>query len=379
MIRRDLPPRRGSSHVRRTTVKRESPAASTIQLLAIVLMAGCLAAVLGVSVSPSFAARTLQIRGATFTSQSVIRSILGMNGTPNVFRIDTDRAAQQLVRLPAVKSATVQVRLPSTVIVTIVEREPKLVWCIGANRFVVDEEGLLFGLVDGAGNPIPSSAGPASSTEGVASSASASSAVAPEATPSPSIGGEPTQSLVAPTRTPARATPTSSGKKGSPVPSVTPSPMTSPTPTVNPSLIPSLAPAPTADSAATSGPGALALPVVYDRRASSAGLGLGGTVDPINLDAGYRLAELTPADVGSFAPALAVVLDDYHGFTLGSAPVGWVADFGFYTPTVRKVDVIPAQVRDLRSALGKWGESKIAWVYLVSDVSPDQSNTVLLR
>jgi hypothetical protein len=148
---------------------------------------------------------------------------------------------------------------------------------------------------------------------------------------------------------------------------------------VNPSLIPSLAPAPTVDSAATSGPGARALPVVYDRRASSAGLGLGGTVDPINLDAGFRLAGLTPTDVGSTAPALAVVLDDDHGFTLSSVPAGWVADFGFYTPTARKVTVIPPQVRDLRSALAKWGEGKIAWVYLVSDVSPDHANTVLLR
>jgi len=55
-----------------------------------------LVAIGAISVSPSFAARNLQIRGATFTSESVIRSIVGMNGAPNVFRIDTDRAAQQL-------------------------------------------------------------------------------------------------------------------------------------------------------------------------------------------------------------------------------------------------------------------------------------------
>lgn len=119
--------------------------------------------------------------------------------------------------------------------------------------------------------------------------------------------------------------------------------------------------------------------MVFDRRASDAGLGLGGIIDPINLDAGYRLAGLTPADVGSTASALAVILDDGHGFTVSSVPTGWVAQFGFYTPTVRKVTVIPAQVRDLRSILGYAGEAKVAWVFLVSDVSSDHSDTYLPR
>ena len=138
-------------------------------------------------------------------------------------------------------------------------------------------------------------------------------------------------------------------------------------------------PAPTPDSAGTAGPAARALPVVFDRRASDAGLGLGGIVDPVNLDAGYRIANLTPADVGSSAPSLAVVVDDDHGFTLSSVPAGWIAEFGFYAPTVRKTTVIPGQVRDLRSALGNWGESKVAWVILVSDVSSSHSDTVILR
>jgi hypothetical protein len=144
-------------------------------------------------------------------------------------------------------------------------------------------------------------------------------------------------------------------------------------------LVPSLAPAPTADPNASPGPGALALPVVYDRRSSDAGLGLGSMIDPISLDAGYRIAGLTPADVGSTASALAVVLDDDNGFTLSSGPAGWVAQFGFYAPTVRKVTVIPTQVRDLRSALYQCGEAKVAWVRLVSDISENHIVTVTLR
>ena len=379
MIRQNLPPRRSNSHVRRTTVRRRSPSLNPYQLAAMILMAGFLVAIGAISVSPSFAARNLQIRGATFTSESVIRSIVGMNGAPNVFRIDTDRAAQQLVRLPAVKSATVTVRLPSTVIVTIVEREPKLVWVIGADRYVVDEEGLLFGLVDNAGNPIPSSAGPlVAPTFGADSSASARSPSPRPPTPSPSVTLEPTRSPT-PTKAPAKATPTKPGKKGSPVPSATPSPAASPTVTVNPSLIPSLAPAPTVDSAATSGPTALALPAVYDRRASDVGLGLGGIVDPVNLDAGYRLAGLTPSDVGSSAAALAVIRDDVYGFTVSSVPLGWVAEFGFYAPTVRKESIIPEQVRALRSALQWCGEDHVAWVLLTGASPGSPAGTVLLH
>jgi hypothetical protein len=344
-------------------------------------MAACLAAGMAVSLAPSFAARTLEIHGATFTGSAVISSILGMDGAPNVFRLGTDQAAEQLVRLPAVKSATIQVRLPSTVVVDIVEREPKLVWAVGGSRYVVDQDGLVFGLVDSAGNPIPSNAGPvvtpaATASSGATSSAATSAAPSGSASPTPKPTPSPTPKVTpTPAKPPAKATPTKPGTKSSP----SPSPAASPTPTFDASQMPSLAPAPTTDPAATSGPSALGLPVVFDRRTSDAGLGLGGVVDPINLDAGYRIAGLTPADVGSSAPALAVVVDDDHGFTLSSVPSGWVAEFGFYAPTVRKVAVIPEQVRDLRSMLSYYGEAHVAWVRLVADVSADHVNTYIRR
>lgn len=385
MINREPPSRRSGSHVRRPPVRHTQPPLRSVQLVAAFLMGACLAGIFAVSVAPSFAARTMEIHGATFTSPSIIRSILGMDGTPNVFRIETDRAAEQLVRLPAVKSASVRVRLPSTVVVTIVEREPKLVWAIGANRYVVDQDGFLFGLVDSAGNPIPSAAGPLATpalttapsgsastlpvvSSGVAASESPSPTAVPSPTPKPTATPKPS-----PTKAPGKATPTKPGAQSSP------SASGSPIPTYDASLIPSVAPAPTADPAATSGPGALGLPVVFDRRASDAGLGLGGIIDPVNLDAGYRLAHLTPTDVGSSAASLSVVLDDDHGFTVSTGEAGWVAEFGFYAPTVRMVTVIPEQVRDLRSLLAKYGEAHVAWVRLVGDVSGNHVNTFIPR
>jgi hypothetical protein len=349
-------------------------------------MTAFLSGIFAVGISPSFATRTLLIHGATFTSQSVVRSILGVDAAPNAFKIDTGKAAAQLVRLPAVESASVQVDLPSTVVVTLVERQPKLVWVMGDQRYVVDQEGVIFGSVDAAGNPIQSSEGPlASPTETPISTASAvesgpSAGLSPAPpTPSPTPSAAPKKT----TKPKAKATPTRSTKKSSPSPSAGPSPNASAnasaSPTYNPSLVPSLVPAPTAAPIASSGPGAIDLPVVFDRRASDVGLGLGGIVDPINLDAGYRLAGLTPTDVGSKSATLAVVLDDEHGFTVSSVPAGWVAQFGFYAATVRKTTVIPGQVQSLSSILAYAGEAHVAWVFLVSDVSDNHDNTYVPR
>ena len=379
MNRTALPQRR-PGQVRRTPARRPAPGLTWLQIVAVGLVAAFGSGIYAIGISPTFAVRTLDIHGATFTSDSIVRAILGMDDSPNAFRLDTDSAAQQLARLPAVESASVQVRLPGTVEVTLVERQPKLVWDVGGRRYVVDEDGLLFGMVDDAGNPIASDAGPmaapteipaATDTQLDTSSAAASPTAAPTPTP------EPTPSP-SPTATP-KPSPTKKGARASATPSGGASDASSPNPTYDASLLPSLAPAPTADAAASSGPGALGLAVVYDRRAADAGMGLGSVVDPINLDAAYRLASVTPGDLDSSASSLAVVLDDDHGFTVSSVPTGWVAEFGFYTPTARQDTVIPVQVRDLRSALANWGESKVAWVYLVSDVSDNHDDTVILR
>jgi hypothetical protein len=93
------------------------------------------------------------------------------------------------------------------------------------------------------------------------------------------------------------------------------------------------------------------LPVVDDQRAASAGLHVGDTVDPVDLDAATRLASLHPVDVGSEATTLGVQVTDESGFVVRGRPMGWSAVFGFYTPSLRTTDLIPEQVRLLRSLL----------------------------
>jgi len=94
---------------------------------------------------------------------------------------------------------------------------------------------------------------------------------------------------------------------------------------------------------------AAALPVVEDRRATSAGLSVGGRLEPVDLDAATRLASLVPADVGSEATTLTVAVGDANGFIVRARPQDWTAVFGFYTQSLRTPDLIPGQVRLLRS------------------------------
>jgi len=93
------------------------------------------------------------------------------------------------------------------------------------------------------------------------------------------------------------------------------------------------------------------LPVVDDRRAASAGLSVGTHLDPQDVDAATRLASLLPGDIGSAAKELQVRVTDENGFVIRADPQGWIAIFGFYTPSLRTPELIPGQVRLLRSLL----------------------------
>jgi hypothetical protein len=93
------------------------------------------------------------------------------------------------------------------------------------------------------------------------------------------------------------------------------------------------------------------LPIIDDRRAASAGLSVGTRLDPQDIDAATRLASLVPTDVGSAADGLQVRVTDENGFVIRADPQGWIAIFGFYTPSLRTPELIPGQVRLLRSLL----------------------------
>jgi hypothetical protein len=108
--------------------------------------------------------------------------------------------------------------------------------------------------------------------------------------------------------------------------------------------------------------------VVHDqRRGSARALAIGGRIGPVDLDVATRLGSLRPADVGSTASNLRVVVTDRDGYVVGTTR-GWAATFGFYSPATRPTDMIPGQVRLLRSLLaGREGE--VRRIILASETS----------
>ena len=106
--------------------------------------------------------------------------------------------------------------------------------------------------------------------------------------------------------------------------------------------------------------------LIEDRRVDPEhALAIGARIDPVDLDVATRLGSLTPAQIGSAASRLRVAITERDGFTV-IAQGSWTAVFGFYSPATRPVDMIPGQVRLLRSLLdGR--EAALARIILASE------------
>jgi hypothetical protein len=108
--------------------------------------------------------------------------------------------------------------------------------------------------------------------------------------------------------------------------------------------------------------------VVHDQRLASVGMfAIGGRIPPVDLDVATRLGSLGPGDIGSAASGLRVAVTDIDGYVV-SAPRAWDAVFGFYSPATRPTDMIPGQVRLLRSLLAGH-EPEVRRIILASDTS----------
>ena len=106
------------------------------------------------------------------------------------------------------------------------------------------------------------------------------------------------------------------------------------------------------------------LPLITDLRAGEP-LIAGGSVSASDLDIATRLASLTLADLGSSATRLSIEVDPQYGFLLRAEGEGfaWNAVFGIYSATIRPPEMVPGQVRLLRSLLAG-RERKIGWIIL---------------
>lgn len=246
-------------------IRRASAILTPLRAGAALVMLLAALGVYGVGASPAFGFRYLEVESPErgLVDARVVAARLGLDAMkPNLFLLDTEALEANLRELPPVTDVHVVVHLPDTVTVRIVEREPILVWAVGAKRLLVDREGGIF--------------------------------------------------------------------------------------------------------SATAGAAGQGLPLIIDQRAVSVPLDVGGRVPAVDLDAATRFASLTPADLDSRATTFTIVVGDEHGYELRPEGAAWVAEFGFYTPTLRTPELIPGQVRLLRSLLAG-REDSVARVSLADE------------
>ncbi|HEY6570846.1 MAG TPA: FtsQ-type POTRA domain-containing protein [Candidatus Limnocylindrales bacterium] len=267
MQRRGAASRQGAGVRRTRTVRRRSAGLTPTRAGALLALLLSLAGLYGATSSGAFSMRRLDVSGVTWTSEDAVLAALAIPDGQNLFTLHTGDLIDRLTVLPAIRDASITIALPDEVRVDVAERVALLAWEVDGQRYLVDEDGLLFARVD-------------------------------ETTPA------------------------------------------------------------AADR----------LPFVDDHRVAAGALTVGATLDPVILDAARRLGSLRPADLGTSAASLAIRLDDENGFTLRAEPVGWSAVFGFYTPTLRTTDLVPGQVRLLRSMLAG-REDRILKVILADDRS----------
>lgn len=320
-------------------IRRASAGMNRTRSLALLVVIGSGLAIYGLSASPAFGYKRLDIVGAGRTPESAIRSDLTVPDGTNLFRLSTDGMAERLGRLSTVASATIEIELPDTLRVHVTEREPVVVWQVGDSRFLVDVHGVVFAAADATtglavvdDRRIP--VAPVGDDQGTAGGAAASPAASAPPSPAASRAASP------------RASPAAS-PRASPAASRAASPAASPAASAALGSDAGIAPSPTAG-------------------AGFQGLAIGDTIDPVDFDAATRLGSLLPADVGSGAAGLHVRIDDEHGFSVDTGMDGWSAIFGFYTPTIRKTDLIPGQVRLLKSLLAG-REETVATIILADD------------
>ena len=254
-------------------VRRASAVLSPTRAGALLALIASIAAMYGLASSDAFAVTGVSIEGATWTSEALVEEVMAVPPGQNAFTVETGELERRIDVIPAIRSSKVTVALPGQLNVSVDERVPLVAWRVGARRFLVDREGILFAELGED---------------------------APEATAT--------------------------------------------------------------------------LPLIDDARMTSKPMKVGDVLDPVTLDAALRLGSLTTADVGTAARSLVLRVDDANGFTMRTRPASWAAVFGFYTPTLRTTDLIPGQVRLLRSLLA--GQEDAIQRVILSD---DRSGTILPR
>jgi cell division protein FtsQ len=137
---------------RRISVRRDEGRRRLRRLTGLGVAAAVAVVVLGVTRSPVLDVDRVQVVGATHTTADAVQRAAGIRRHAPMTDVDLDRARQQVLALPWVRSVSITRHWPASIEVVITERTAVAVVTAGAAGFA---------LVDGDGRVLELSAGPA--------------------------------------------------------------------------------------------------------------------------------------------------------------------------------------------------------------------------
>ena len=145
-----VPRARGSGVRRARSVRRRSAGLTPTRAGALLALVVALAGLYGATSSGAFALKRTEVSGVTWTSEDAVLAALAIPDGQNLFTLDTTELSKRLASIPAIRGASITVALPDEVRVDVAERVALLAWQVGADRYLVDEDGMVFGRIDAA-------------------------------------------------------------------------------------------------------------------------------------------------------------------------------------------------------------------------------------
>jgi cell division protein FtsQ len=101
-----------------------------------------ISAAFGLYTSPLLRVQKIEVVGATAVSTDEVGSLARLDGD-SMMRLDLASAEERVETIPMVESARLERRWPQTIRVIVTERKPWAFWQAGADRFVIDTEGVV--------------------------------------------------------------------------------------------------------------------------------------------------------------------------------------------------------------------------------------------
>lgn len=119
------------------------------RIASLILLLASLGGLIAIAVSPEFVVRTVQINGVQILDAADVEAMAGVTGA-SIWLVQTGDVEARIAQSAYVERVEASLALPSMLTINLVERQPDVRWQTGDVRYLVDAEGRVLGLDNGA-------------------------------------------------------------------------------------------------------------------------------------------------------------------------------------------------------------------------------------